>query len=178
MDWKKTFSFLSPKYVTHKVQGQELHFYSASPKVLFELRTIAEPLVRALAVLLRDSSKDVGQKQTTRKTKDGEVSEIIVEPISPELVERLEKEKQAAFKDLLDVVTSQDSAMALGMLFLDALRDDRPENYTRNDAKEFVQAMDLSVIKEMLEGVIKANKGHFAPLADLLKAAMGELGQS
>jgi|GEM_PF-3777548 len=162
MGWKDSFAFLSePSDVYEKeIKGQTLRFYPLSMGALFSLRSLTGTLAKALSVLFRDSSKDVAQEQI----QDGERSEIRIQAIDPKLSEQLAKGREEALGKLMDLLTNQDTAMVIGRLLFDSLRDLRPENYTNKDALEFVRSMDLDTLKEMLMGLAKANGGIFGPL--------------
>jgi len=171
MGWKDKFTFLTPTFITHKVAEQELHFYPISVKFVFELKMLGKPMAQALAVLFTNKDSDTGATTQSIENSKAGVKEIktIVEPITVEIAVYRSNQKQEAFEALFDALTNQDNGMLLGRMLMDSLREmfDDKEREDRNRALELVKCMDLTTLRDMITGLVKANAKVLGPLEDM-----------
>ncbi len=176
MSWKDKFpslSFIAPEFIEHPVQTKLLRFYPISVKSAFRVRSIAQPIAKALASLLGKHDNDVAQKVKT-KMRDGKVEDqdIQTEAIPKEIAELRSKERERAVSDAVMVLLDPDNSVIIGMLLADSLRDNFPRDIMVADAKEFVDELPAPVLTEFLVGLALANKKVLGPLAEMAGEAM------
>ena len=164
MDFKSKFSFFSPEFIEHDVQGQLLKFYPISARSAFRIRSLAQPLVQALTVLFTRHDTDTAQQ--SKLNKEGVAQDVRIEAISADLAAARTKEREKAVGGAINALLNPDNSAVVGMLLADSLRDDMPRDLGVADAKRFVDEMPLPALKDMLVGLGKANKKVFGPLAD------------
>lgn len=171
-NWKDAFTFLSPTFETHEVQGQKLNFYPISVKIIFEMKMLALPLAKALAVLFQKTDSDTGAvTETTENAKAGtKESRTVMEGLTIEMASLRDSQREDAIKTLLEAITEPNNAMLFGRLFLDSLRDmfTEEQRNNRDIALEFVKDMNLATFKEMLVGLMKANTKVLGPLESMV----------
>lgn len=167
-------TFFSPKAVEHEVNGQTKRFYPVPVQVMFDLRQIAKPLLKAFTTL----TQGVGQENTGRshnkKTKtrneagsEQEVEEAIneVEGIAPALATIKLAERDKSIEALVDAFADPKNARAVARLVMSSLRDEgfrRPP--TDSDVDNFLAEIDLNSAIQVVQGTIKANAEVFGPL--------------
>lgn len=176
MSWKEKFpslSFIAPEFIEHQIQTKTLRFYPISVKSAFRIRSIAQPIAKALASLLGKHDNDVAQKVKT-KMRDGKVEDqdIQTEAIPKEIAELRSREREKAISEAVMVLLDPDNSAIIGMLLADSLRDDFPRNVSAADAKEFVDELPAPALTEFLVGLAKANKKVLGPLAEMAGEAM------
>ena len=173
MSWKDKLSFIAPQFIEHEVQGTVLHFYPISVKNAFRIRSVAQPIARALTTLLTKNDGDQAQKIRT-KLKDGKVEDqdIQTEAISKDLAELRSREKEKAVSDAVMVLFDSDNSAVIGTLLTDSLRDIFPRDISIQESKDFVDKMDITVLSEFLVGLAKANQKVLGPFAKRVGEAM------
>lgn len=176
-------SFLSPRCVTHEVNGEAQHFYPISVRRIFDLRVLSTRVAQSLQTLFFTNQDDVGKEQNkiVEGGADGAYQErFVASPIDPELAKERYQQKQKAISDLIDCLLSEESGFILVKLVMDSMRDvDWPKKPSQTDLANFVDNCSAEILMEMVQGVIAANKKLFAPLAkwvdqakDTVKTAM------
>lgn len=170
MGWKENLSFLSPRFITHAVNGTEQNFYTVATRTAFRLRVIAGPLARSLAVLFRDRRSD---GRTVLK-QNGEVKEQVLDGPSPELTDLLIGKNEKAYESLIAALCDEPSKRVIAALVCDSMRDVFPRNMSDKELDEFINdpALDIASLGEMLTGVVLANKDAFGPLAKQIEDAV------
>jgi len=172
MGWKEKFTFLSPTFVEHEVQGTKLHFYPISVKFIFELKTLGKPIAQALATLFSDKENDTGTtiKNVEDSKKGLKENETVIVPVSVEIAVLRDQQKQGAFEALFEALSEQDNAMLLGRMLMDSLREDfnDTEREDRNLALDFIKDMDFAVLRDMITGLVKSNAKVLGPLEDIV----------
>lgn len=167
-EWKSLLAFDNDG-VEHTIKGKTFKFYPVSLRVLIELRDIATPLSKALAVLFSDNKSDYGTKELSGPADNGlgNDRQVIIEAIKPEVIELREKHKREAIETLVTAITAPATLGAIGKLIMDSLRELFPPGNKDNPAPiEFMGEIKADALYGFLFGVAKANKGMFGPLAD------------
>lgn len=172
MDFKDKFSFFSPEFIEQNVQGQILKFYPICVRTSFRIRSVAQPIARALTVLMTRHDTDTAQH--SKANKDGVIQDVKMDAISADLAAARTSEREGAVGRAIGALLDPDNAAVLGIMLADSLRDDLPRNIATVDAKKFVDEMPLPALTEMLTGLARANKKVFGPL---LKKAEGLVKQ-
>lgn len=168
-------AFFSPKCVEHEVNGQTRRFYAVPVQVMFELRQIAKPLLKAFTTLTQGIGQENTGRAQSRKTKtkneagtEQEVQEDIneVEGIAPQLAAVKLQERDKSIDSLVDAFLDPKNARAVARLVMASLRDEgfgRPP--TDREVDEFLNGIDLKTAFEVIQGTAKANAEVFGPLA-------------
>lgn len=169
-------SYLSPKFVTHEAAGEDRRFYPVSVTKAFKLKRVAGPVAQALSTMLSDRSADVGQKHTEIKnTLEGEIKEVVVEPMTPEMASMRAAQQERSIQGLVDAFTDEQTGVLLAELIQDSLREEFPRGDKSNiPASEFLGQLDVDSFLEMVFGLVKAN----AKVLDPFKGAFSQRLQS
>lgn len=162
----------SPTFITRQVGGVDVKFHPIRLRCYFRLKTIATPVLLALAELMHGGDKDVAI--TIRDFKDdgsGRVgTEHMTTAIDARLAEVRSLERRNAFKAAIDGIMSESAGEVFAELIMDSLHDFfKPEE--ASDAKKiktFANKIQGDVFFEYVAGVIEANKGVFIPLVETL----------
>lgn len=171
-NWKdRAGSFIVPDFITHKVGGEDHHFYPISIGLVFKIKTLAEPLAEALSVIFSDTDTDSGSK--SRRIKDGtaDITEMEGHPISVELAKLRVEQRSGAYRKLIESVA--DNRDLFAEIIMDSMRDVWPRT-EKIPAVEFHNNVPAPAVAQMVMGVIKANKGILGPLAPTLERLMDE----
>lgn len=167
-------TFFSPSGVDHQVNGQNKRFYPVPVQVMFDLRQIAKPLLKALTTLSQGvGQENTGRTNTKKVTTQNEagskqdVEEVIneVEGISPQLATIKIAERDKSIDSLVDAFFDPKNARAVARLVMASMRDEgfrRPPN--DNDVDAFLSDIDLNTAMQVVQGTIKANAEVFGPL--------------
>lgn len=169
--WVENLAYLTPTFEEHEINGTPARFYPVSVGLAFKLRRTAEPIAKALTVLFQDKNQDFGTKTTT----DKETQQIVIEPLSPTMAEFRAKQSQQAWSDLLGAFTDEENMSVISEIIQDSLREDFPDPIP---AKEFFARVPMTVMPEMLMGILKANKGVFGPLGKTLENTLSRAKES
>lgn len=175
--WEEKFAFIPPKPHQHMVGGQPFNFYPASVGCLFQLKSVAKPISKSLAVLFAKKDNDNGtveRRFASAEVKGSIDQEIIVDAVKPELLKlRLEQEAKA-IEGLFEAISANETQDVLGTLIMDSLQEMFPRGGSDNPPpQEFMRSklMNAERLVQFLVGVAKANKGMFGPLGDRVEDA-------
>ena len=177
--FKKLPSFLAPKGVSHTVAETEFRFYPVPIKLFMELRTLAGPIAKAIAVLFFSKSSDarVEQVSTGSRQRGEYIERSIVDPSPLEVVKYRSEEKAAAVRELIEAMGDDRILGTLGRVIITSLRDEFTERpVTREQADEFMATLDPSLLFELLMGVAKAHAKVFDPLLQRARAELAKTG--
>jgi hypothetical protein len=168
-------NFLKATPVEHEINGEMVNFWPLSLAVAFELRSLSGPISSALATLFSDSGGDRGWTERTFEEKDGtsgKVTEAEATPIAT-IQFRMEA-KAAAIKESFECLTDPKNGLVVGKILLDSMRD-YGRDLSAKRCQEFVNDQDLDIItlRQLLTGVVQANKKVFGPLADRVASTVG-----
>jgi hypothetical protein len=160
------------------IAGCPTKVYRASTKMLQHVRMVGKPAVRAFVALFADTSKDVGVEQTNSKTGENFSQMVKSSGAQPSIVQLRCEQKQAAVDQLLEGVLGENGSRLLVLLIADML--DQPEPATQKDVDDFLRALPLETLSELLRAFWKVNEETIAPLlkgwgldATTLKQAVG-----
>lgn len=175
MGWKDTFTFLTPTFIEHEVQGQKLHFYPISVKFIFELKALGKPLAKALSTIFSNSenatANDTGATtQVVENTREGfKETKTVMDPIGVDIAILRDSQKREAFEEAFEAFSNQDNGMLIGRMLMDSLRDhfSDEERKDRNEALKFIQSLNFLSLRDVLMGFIKANAKVLGPLEDM-----------
>ena len=165
--------FLSPQPVEHIIDGQTYKFWPVSTKMLFQLRTLAKPVAKAIGTLLTSTQNDFGKETVeVRAPDDGYQIRTTLQPIPADLAKTRHEQRTAALDGLVEGLMNEASSLALALLVMDSMRDQYPRSeVTPAGAQKFIAETPATAMVEMLAGVGAANKKLFDPL----KARVTEL---
>lgn len=167
--WKDAFTFLEPDGVTHAVGGEDIEFFPISLGTLFEIKQIAKPLAKALAILFNDKERDYGSINRNFHTPDGEKldNELIIEPMSVDMAKLRQSQREDSIESLMESLLDTDAQKVIGKLIMESMKN-RWDQIEKPSPLEFMKAIPAPTIVDFLTGVAKANKGVLGPLAETL----------
>lgn len=165
---------LSPSSVEKEILGETYRFYSVGVRTAAKLSSTIANLAGHIAVLMGGGQKDQGSTIEDYTAPGGEaVSKTHSDPINPDLAKLRADQRRSSVTQALTQLMDQKTRQVLGELLMDSMRDDFPRGQARNaeEAREFVDQMDLPVLVQFLAGLIEANKNFFGDLGNQLVAA-------
>ena len=118
------------------------------------------------------------------ETKSGhEGEETNLEPITEGMATFRSRERQSAASEIVDILLSQENMHLVGHIIMNSMRNlctnRKPSD---KEATEFVEALDIIILKEFMQGVIDANKEVFGPLGErvpaIVKGALTKIEES
>lgn len=168
VDWKAKIGCFTPNAITEKVMDKDVQFYPVSVGIMFELRTIARPLAKALGVLFSKNENDYASKNIIMpKSAGGNDQEIAVEAISEGMAKLRHTQREDAIEGIVISLTEPQHIEVVGKIIMDSMREVFPPGDPNQiPAKQFMNDLPLPALTGCLIGVGKANKGVFGPLAD------------
>lgn len=161
-----TNPFLSPQPVEHIIDGQSYKFWPVSTKMLFQLRSMAKPIAKAIGTLLSTTQNDYAKETVEVTAPDGGYQQrTTLQAISADLAKARHAQRTEALEALVDGMMNDANAITLALLIMDSMRD----NYQRSEvtpagAQKFLSEVPAPAMVEMLAGVGAANKKLFDPL--------------
>lgn len=167
--WKDAFTFLEPDGVIHTVGGEEIEFFPISLGTLFEIKEIAKPLSKALAILFNDKERDYGSINRNFHTPDGEKldNELIIEPMSVDMAKLRQSQREDSIESLMESLLDTNAQKVVGKLIMESMKN-RWADVEKPSSLEFMKVIPAPTIVDFLTGVAKANKGVLGPLAETL----------
>jgi len=168
-DWLDKRPTYASKATTIEIEGQAIDFYPVSGDAALMLKAVARPIARILAFITSpDGQKDQHFKQVVQKdAKTGEEYAVVeTQPISLDLAQYRARQRAEAIDQFINDLMSEEVRTAIGCVIIDSMRpreDDAELAPARGAA--FARKLDLSVLKQYLSAVAKANGALFGPLA-------------
>lgn len=181
---KNKLALLKRNTEVREIAGQTFTFYPISVRMLFELKSNMEPLMRGLKFLMGlNKAEDQVGTQTIEETKDpqffnakmpGANTLTRVTHIGVPDVAVLKARAEAADKETreaIEAVLGDQNRLLLGRVLADSLRDEGIK--TDSEIQEFIldSSFDLPLLVEFLSGFFAVNAKVFGPFAERLKAA-------
>lgn len=154
--------FLSPRFEDHEVQGTLQKFYPISTRMLFQMRSAAKPIARAIAVLFGDTKNDVGSERVESE----QHQRVTITAATAEVSKMRHDQRQAAIEMLIEGLMGEGSSHLLVALVADSMRESFPKELSVADREEFLKTVPADTLMEILQGVAKANKKLFDPLKE------------
>lgn len=156
--------------ITKQINNKDVDFYPLSLRATLKIKTLAKPIATALAVLFADTKTDIAKTtEEFQNVPEGLVSsKLNLQAISTDLAKMRSDQKQKAFADLVDAFLDEKNMDALTEIVLDSLRI----KASAQDAKGYQNEWDVTMMVELLKGVLEANVRVFGPLAVKVKEAM------
>lgn len=153
-------NWLAKNTITKNIDGEEVKFRRIPIGILQKFRFLADDASKALALLFKDTSKDVKFEQTTQ----GEASNYMQEAANPSIIQLRKVQTEEGISALLKAFTS-DEAMDLLMEVIraSANEEDWPES---ND--EMKNGLPPTIMIEMLKGAFEASAGDYEKLGKSL----------
>lgn len=177
MKFKQKFALLKRNTETREIAGQTFTFYPISVRMLFELKTSMEPLLKGLRVIFNKQTNE--GTQTVEETRDpmtGQVLSRVTHLGAPDVgvLKARAEESEKNMRDAVEAVLGDANRLLLGRVLADSLRDEG----IRTDAEiaEFIQdpAFDLPLLVEFLNGFLAVNAKVFGPLAERVRSVVRE----
>lgn len=153
------------KFVTSKVGDQDVDFYSLSFPVLFALKSAVGPISKVISGLFNRSRTDVGRFEEHSRDKDGAPVKIIQQqPISPEMAKLRAEQQAKATQEAVEAIFGDQNRLLIGRILMDSMRGICKRKPETREIEDFLSDLDLGLVVEMLQGVVKANAEVFGPL--------------
>jgi hypothetical protein len=159
-------SYVSPDFVEHEVNGVTTKFYALSLQVMFDMRDVAKPLLKALTGLFGGVGQENGVTKTRKdhRLADGTSGVEQVEElkgIDSKLAEVKLIDRDKSIHELIDAFADPKNRRVVAKALLDSMRV-RPLDDKAVDA--FLKDADAKVFVEIATGALKANAGVLGPL--------------
>lgn len=177
MKIKQKFSLLKRNTETREIAGQTFTFYPISVRMLFELRSNMEPLMKGLKALF--SKTPAEGTQTVEETRDPMTGQVLARTThlgAPDVavLKARAEEQDKAMREAVEAVLGEKNRLMIGRVLADALRDE--EIRTDAEVQEFITdpAFDLPILVEFLGGFFAVNTKVFGPFAQRVRDLIRE----
>lgn len=162
--------YCESKSIERKIGDTTVTFYPLPIGVLFKCRSLGESVSKMLAAFFADTSKDTKKEEIVAPTQlDGndkvfETRQNVVQAIEPSMASLRLKHREDGIKALVDALMGDKTQEIISeMIVRSARKEFKPE-----DAKDLMDKVDMETFKELIAGVLEANKGVFAGMGELL----------
>lgn len=165
------------KSVMSKVGDQDVEFFSLSFPVLFAMKSAVGPVAKVLGNLFRPATNDVGRfQEDTRDPKNGGPVRVTQQqPISLELAKFRSEQSTKNMHEAIEAIFADQNRLLIGRILMDSMRGICPRKPEPKAIEEFLADLDLGIVVEMVQGVVKANAEVFGPLAQGWATKAGDL---
>lgn len=184
MKFKQKFSLLKRNTETREISGQMFTFFPISVRMLFELRSNMEPLMKALkAVFSKAPTEGTQTVEETRDPVTGQVLSRVTHLGSPDVAVMRARAEQSDkdLRDAIEAVLGPSNRMMLGRVLADSLRDEGLSSDADIDAFINAPEFDLPLLVEFMSGFFAVNAKVFGPFAErvrgMVKEKMSDLTQ-
>lgn len=174
MSWKDKVSFLAPTYIEHEVGGETLKFWPVSLGVAVKLRAIGAPLAEALSILFAPTDNDATVIIREFEGGDGG-KEKVVEAVDPKLAEMRDKQRADALSKAIKTLSDSKNLGVIGEIIMDSMRENFPKSEPRPPGLEVMNELPLKPLKEIIMGIVKANKDVLGPFAEKAQERLGQV---
>lgn len=162
--------------VPSEVAGNMVNFYPPSLPVMFQLKSAASPLAKLLTNVWNRGGHDVVRMTQVSKDERGTDVKVVHESaISTDLAKLRSEQANSGIKDLLDQIFADQNRQLLGRVLMDSLRDDCPRKPTPKQIDEFMEDLDIVILGQMVQGMLRASKEAFRPLERWVKTLIDQL---
>lgn len=162
--------FTKSEPIVQDVQGVPQNFYPISVKTLMQLRGVAKPLGRALAVLFGGTDDSVSKREIEEKTNNTTgiyERRTSVDAISADLAKQRVQQREAAVAELIDGAMNDASCRLLAMVIVDSMRDVFPKKPASPAGyDEILEDISGEELIDILKGIGAANRKLFGPLME------------
>lgn len=154
--------FLAYPPIEHPVNGVVCKFYPVSSRIVFSLRGVAKPVMKAITSLFVQNGNDIALDSNEIQTAEGQFQKRINQgAISTDLARLRFDQRQASLESLIEGLMADPSANLIADLVMSSMR----ETYIpKKSPQAFLDETPAPVLMEMLVGVAKANEKLFDPL--------------
>ena len=166
-----TRDFLKPKFIEREVNGTPLKFYSLPVSILFKIRDVATPVIKALVTVFKDTGEDAGRiLQNYDNPRDGESgNRTEIMPISVDVARFRDVAIKESLTSLIEGLSNDTTRLLLGEVIMSSLRDtfERPKKgFSVEDIRTFMDDpnFDVETMTSLLTGTLEASKGMLGPL--------------
>lgn len=162
--------YCETKSITKKVNGEDVVFYPLPMGVLFKCRSLSDSVAKTLASFFADTSKDVKKEELTAPSKiEGtdkvfETRQFTEQAVEPQIASLRLKHKEDGIKALVDALMGEKTQEILAeMIVRSARKEFKPE-----DAKDLMDKVDPETFRDLVMGVLEANRGVFNGMGEYL----------
>jgi len=162
--------YCESKTVTKKVNGEDVIFYALPMGVLFKCRSLSDSVSKMLASFFADTSKDVRHEELVAPSKvEGteqifETRQTINQAVEPQIASLRLKHKEDGIKALADALLGDNTQIILCEMIVRSAR----KEFAPEDAKELLNRVDPETFRDLILGVLEANKGVFQGMGEFL----------
>lgn len=169
-------TFLSPKFEELDLGDRTIKFFPISASLLFQLKPIAAPILKAILEVMSSNVNDVSiEERSTHSATEGMTgNERIISAIAPELVRTRAELQSKSIDACLETLMSESSRLIVGRLLMDSMREEpgmgpaAARNATKVGA--FVDSIDAPTMVRMFVALSKANEEVLAPFMGAIPA--------
>lgn len=175
MNFRDKLKLLLRPTITREIMGQTFTFWPISLTMLAELTANSEPIMRAVRAIFAEKGND--GTSTIEETKDPTTGRTIQKIVhlgapDPAVLRAREELREKSLRQNMEALLGKENRMMVGRLLADSLRDEGIR--TDADIVEFMNAVDLSVLVEFVQGFLAVNGKVFGPLGERVKELVRE----
>lgn len=162
--------YCESKTVVKKVNGEDVTFHALPMGVLFKCRNLSDAVSKMLASFFADTSKDVRLEELTAPSKvEGtdkvfETKQATSMAVEPQIASLRLRHREDGIKSLVDALMGDKTQEILCEMIVRSAR----KEFVPEDAKTLLDKTDPDTFKQLLMGVLEANRGVFNGMGEFL----------
>lgn len=163
--------WLTQKTIIKNIDGQDVEFRRIPVGILQKCRNLNESVAKALAMVFRDTAKDVeiNQVSVPSEKMDAEgkpvmSTEFKQASINPSLASQRVAQTEAGIKSLIDALTSEDTMKIVSEIIVASAY----KEFSKEDTDKIKDNMDIGTVIQFLKGAFEASAGDYAKLGKSL----------
>jgi hypothetical protein len=158
--------WLTSTTVTKNIQGEDVEFRRIPVGLFQKCRTLNESVSKAMAMLFKDTTKDVEINQVSVPSDvEGQMStEYKQSAIQPAIASMRATQMEQGIKGIIDAITSEATMDVLSEIIVTSAY----KTFSKDDAHRIKDEMDVATMIVFLKGAFEASAGDYAKLGKSL----------
>ena len=144
-------SWLTPRTITHQVNGEYVEFKAVSVKTFTSLENLFSAMTSSIMQLRRTPQLDAGLSQETNRAGETTFMQL---PAKIELVQHHDDQRSMAVDRLVKILSTE--KLKIAGILLESMS-------VSMDPNAFLQQCDADTFAQCMEGFFKANEAIFRP---------------
>ncbi len=164
-------NYLTSKTITKEIDGEEVEFRRIPVGLLQECRHLNESVSKAIAMLLKDTSKDIEVEQVSVPSgevdKEGNAimtTQYKQSAVQPSIASMRALQVEQGTKGILTALTCEESLKLASRIIVASAH----KTFTKEDVDAIKENMDLVTMGQFLMGAFEASAGDFSKLGKSL----------
>lgn len=159
-------SLFTRKIVTSKVGDGLVQFKELSIGDVYRLKSVLAPVGRMIVDLFGRKMQDnaVMSERTIDKESGIPVETQHIAAIDITLAKFRVERQDKQFNELMEAVLGDSNKLTIGRIMVRSMESQFDHPLTDKEVIEFMDGLSLSIVKDIFEGIVRANEASFGPL--------------